>query len=72
MGHVKMKHKENQPTNGTEQQPSKELNPSGPIIETCQKVLSLHISIKVASLLSDHYHGGHRSSPPNYMTMTCL
>ena len=47
MGQVKIKHKEEQQaTNGTEQQqPTTELNPSGPIIETCQKVLSLYISL---------------------------
>ena len=43
MGQVKMKLKDlqQQPTNGAEQQQAQattELNPNGPIIETCQKV----------------------------------
>lgn len=30
----------------------------------------LYISVSRSHLRSDHYHGGHHSSAPNYMTMT--
>ena len=67
MGQIKMKQKEQkeqqqqqqqqQPTNGTEVQLTTELQPGGPIVETCQKVRSLLI-FQYQGRISSHPGGG--------------